>query len=99
VTIRAKFTGPKNADGVAEEFLHGIPARDLDEDEDWAGLTTEQKDEVRKSGLYDVKTERDMRSKSTASHKSESKPAESPPTEEVGARIDESKDESEKGDD
>lgn len=38
------------------EFLEGIPARTLD-DEEYEALDTEQKRLVRSSGLYDVKSE------------------------------------------
>jgi hypothetical protein len=37
--------------GRGGEFLHGIPARDLTE-EDWAGLTKEQREMVEVSLLY-----------------------------------------------
>lgn len=43
--------------GRGGEFLHGIPARDLSED-DWAGLTKEQQEMVQVSRLYkEVKAE------------------------------------------
>lgn len=52
MAIRAKYKG----DG---EFYHGIPARDLDEDE-WQVLDNEQRQLLRSSALYDVKTDREM---------------------------------------
>jgi hypothetical protein len=41
-------------------FLEGVPARHLTQ-EDFDALTDEQKEAVRKSGLYDVRTEEEMR--------------------------------------
>lgn len=79
MAIRAKFKGPVDVDGVAIEFLHGIPARDLDEDEDWEPLDADQREAVRNSGLYDVKTNAQMRSSrpsASATAAEEDKPAE-----------------------
>lgn len=57
--LRASFKGPRDSDGVPATYLNGIPARDLDEDE-WQALTTEERDTVRRSGLYDVKTDAEV---------------------------------------
>jgi hypothetical protein len=53
MAIRARWKG---AEG---EFVYGVPARNLSEDE-YAALTPEQRAEVRASGVYDVKTEAEM---------------------------------------
>lgn len=45
--------------GDGREFLDGIPARHLEED-DWQGLSAEQRKTVRESSLYDVKTDAQM---------------------------------------
>lgn len=33
MTIRAKYTGALDSEGRPREYLQGIPARDIDEDE------------------------------------------------------------------
>lgn len=48
MAIKARYKG----DG--SEFLNGIPARNLDEDE-YAALDADQKRDVRQSGLYEVR--------------------------------------------
>lgn len=53
MTIRARFKGGEG------EFLLGVPARNLDEDE-YQALSAEQRADVRNSGLYDVKTDAEM---------------------------------------
>ena len=69
--IRARFVGgymEVTADGgdgtvlsrTPVEFLPGIPARDLTE-EDYQALTVEQRAAVRASPLYDAKTDAEMR--------------------------------------
>lgn len=50
MTIKARYKG----DGT--EFLNGVPARNLS-DEEYDALDTEQKSDVRRSGLYDVVSE------------------------------------------
>lgn len=45
--------------GSGTEFLEGVPARHIDEDE-WATLSKEQRETVRASSLYDVKTDAQM---------------------------------------
>lgn len=67
MAIRARFKGGEG------QFLIGIPARHLDEDE-YAALSAEQRAEVRSSGLYDVKTDAEM------APRSESARAETPRT-------------------
>ncbi len=42
------------------EYLNGIPNRDLDQDE-YAGMTSEQRALVAASGLWSVKTDAEMR--------------------------------------
>jgi uncharacterized protein (UPF0262 family) len=53
MAIKARFTGGDN------EFLEGIPAQSLDE-EAYDALSTEDRERVRKSAIFDVKTEREM---------------------------------------
>lgn len=60
MAIKARYLGKDGG------FIVGVPARHLD-DEEYDALTTEQKHEVRRTGLYDVKSEADA------------KPAEKPP--------------------
>lgn len=67
MTIRAKFTGAIDAEGKPREYLQGIPARDLDEDE-WKAFTNEQRAEVRGSAIYRTKTDAEM----SGAHGSES---------------------------
>lgn len=52
--------------GDGQEYLEGIPSRHLDE-EDWQALSKEQRDTVRGSSLYDVKTDAQMSSSSSSS--------------------------------
>lgn len=54
MAIRAKYTG----DG--REYLEGVPARDLEE-EDYQALDSDQRAAVRGSDLYDTKTDAQMR--------------------------------------
>jgi len=49
--IAYRFTGKKDADGLPVEYLGGIPAAHLTED-DYAALTKEQKEAVKASSLY-----------------------------------------------
>jgi hypothetical protein len=51
VAIRARFKGKADADGLPLEYLNGVPARDLHDDE-YDALDTDQKRQVRSSGLY-----------------------------------------------
>jgi hypothetical protein len=67
MAVRAKFKGAKNAAGDLEGYLNGIPARDLDEDEDWKDMTPENRERVRKSELYDTKTDSQMSGSSSSS--------------------------------
>ncbi len=66
MAIRAAYKG----DGG--EYLAGIPARNLDED-DYQALDAEQRKAVRESSLYGYKTDKEMNAASTAAQ------AESPP--------------------
>lgn len=50
MAIKARYTG----DG--SEYLNGIPARNLS-DEEYEALDREQKHAVRTSGLYEIKSE------------------------------------------
>ena len=43
-----------------DEFLNGVPNRDLTED-DYDALDTDQRKAVRESGLYDVRTDAEMK--------------------------------------
>lgn len=61
--LRAKFTG----DG--REYHSGIPARDLAE-QDWERLTPEQRDTVRRSPLYDARTNAEMQPKAAPTRRS-----------------------------
>lgn len=54
--------------GKAGEFVHGVPARHLS-DEEYDALSTEQRAAVRSSGLYDVKTEAEAAPRATADDK------------------------------
>jgi hypothetical protein len=54
--LRATWKG----DDPPTRFHAGIPARDLDED-DWQSLTKGERATARKSPLYDVKTDAEMR--------------------------------------
>lgn len=51
MAIRARFKGKADADGLPLEYLNGVPARDLQDDE-YDALDTDQKRQVRSSGLY-----------------------------------------------
>lgn len=61
--IRARYTAghDETPDGgrIPRAYVEGIPARGLDEDE-WDALTAEQRKAVRDSGLYEVRTDREM---------------------------------------
>lgn len=66
-----RYAEVQNPDGTTErvlveshptEFLAGIPARDLQEEE-WQLLTNEQRADVRASPLYDVKTDSQIKGK------------------------------------
>ncbi len=57
--MKALFRGEKAADGTPRVYLEGVPARALSQDE-WDALTPEQQATVRRSGLYDVRSERDL---------------------------------------
>jgi len=50
----ATYKGRRDDAGVPQEFLSGIPARDLDE-ADWEALSEAQQDAVRASELYTVR--------------------------------------------
>lgn len=51
--VRAKYRGKDSGDGLP--YHHGIPARDLTDDE-FDALPDDQKEVVRKSALYDYAT-------------------------------------------
>lgn len=51
MAIVARFTGKKDADGMPVEYLGGVPARSLDEDE-FKALTDEQQEAVKASSIY-----------------------------------------------
>lgn len=51
MAIKARFTGKRDSEGLPLEFLNGVPARDL-QDNEYDALSTEQKHDVRHSGLY-----------------------------------------------
>lgn len=55
VPIRAKRTSTR-----PDEFLNGVPNRDLTED-DWDQLDAEQRDLIRKSDIYEVPTEAEFK--------------------------------------
>ena len=59
MAIRAIYKG----DG--SEYLVGIPARNLDED-DYQALDTEQRKAVRDCSIYDCKTDKEMHAASAA---------------------------------
>ncbi|HXI17968.1 MAG TPA: hypothetical protein VNM48_16520 [Chloroflexota bacterium] len=65
MAIRATYKG----DGT--EYLLGVPARNLDED-DYLALDSEQRKAVRESSIYAYKTDKEMSAASTAA------PVESP---------------------
>lgn len=71
MAAKAKWKGGTFEElGPAFEYLSGVPARDLS-DEDYAELDTDTKKAVRESPLYDV------RSDTRTSHRSESADADS----------------------
>lgn len=57
--MRALWKGTKGEDGLPVEYLEGVPARSLTQDE-YDALTDEQREAMRSSPLYDVRTEREM---------------------------------------
>jgi hypothetical protein len=78
MATRAHYRGRLDANDVPQEFLNGIPAMDIDEDQ-WQQLTTEQRaavrDAKREGGkpLYDVATDREMTGGSKAKRETEPK--------------------------
>lgn len=56
MATRAKWKGLTDPDAIGYEHHGGIPARDLDDDE-YRALTADQRETVRKSPLYDYRTE------------------------------------------
>ena len=50
----------KRKSGRADEFIAGVPNADLQEEE-YQALTNEERRMVRESGLWDVKTDAEMR--------------------------------------
>jgi hypothetical protein len=87
VAVRAKFIGKSEAVAEADpesgaqswtrplEHENGIPARDLT-DEDWAALTPDERDVVRKSHLYEVATAAEARAERSAETREARKEAE-----------------------
>jgi hypothetical protein len=53
MAIRARYKGKHG------EYHHGIPGRDIDEDE-YQALDADQRKLVRESGLYDTRTDAEM---------------------------------------
>lgn len=51
MAIRARFVGKQDAEGQPLEYLTGVPARDLQDDE-YDALDRRQRAAVRDSGLY-----------------------------------------------
>jgi len=70
MAIRAKRKNIK-----PDEYHHGVPNRDLEEEE-YQALDTEQRKLVRESPLYDTKTDAEM---SPATAASSEKPADAKP--------------------
>lgn len=56
MVLKAKWKG-RGLEEPGFEYLDGVPARDLSEEE-YEALDTEQKRRVRTSSLYDVRLER-----------------------------------------
>ena len=80
MAVKAKWKGGSYKEkGDDFEFLSGVPARDLT-DEDYAALDTEMKASVRNSPLYDVKSE--VRTESTPTRTAEAE--KSAPAEKAG---------------
>ena len=52
----------RNPDGTPAEFLNGIPAHSLTQEE-WDLLSKDQQEEVEASSLYEVRSERGERGK------------------------------------
>jgi hypothetical protein len=80
MATRARYRGRLDANGVPQEFLNGIPASDIDEDQ-WQQLDSEQRAAVREARrggdgkpLYDVATDREMSGGSPAKAKRETEP-------------------------
>lgn len=53
MAIKARFVGKRDADGMPLEYLQNIPAANLSDDE-YEALSTQQKHDVRHSGLYQM---------------------------------------------
>jgi len=58
MAIKARYKGGNPAEDPNAEYLNGVPARNLDEDE-YDALDPELKKLVRESSLYDVRLESD----------------------------------------
>lgn len=57
--MRALWRGATHEDGTPKEYLFGIPAKHLTNDE-YEALSAEHKEQVRASGLYEVRAEREL---------------------------------------
>lgn len=75
VAIRARFKGTVGADGTALEYLNGIPARDLS-DEEYDALSKEDRARVRAASVFQMRDNEPKAAKPEA--------AASPPKQEGG---------------
>jgi len=57
--LRARWKGATGPNGQPLAYLSGVPARSLTE-ADWQRLSPEQRERVRASDLYDVRTDAEM---------------------------------------
>lgn len=60
---KGKYQEAEDGSRIPEEYLPGVPARSLTEEE-YDQLDEELRDAVRRCGLYDVRTEREMSARS-----------------------------------